>query len=59
MVERGPEKAGVDGSTPPLGTILADVAQLVEQGFRKAQVGGSIPLIGSKFREAGFGTDAM
>ena len=22
MVERGPEKAGVDGSTPPLGTTL-------------------------------------
>ena len=38
--------------------MFADVAQLVEQGFRKAQVGGSIPLIGSKFREAEFGTEA-
>ena len=48
MVEQGTENSRVVGSIPTGGTILADLAHLVERDLAKVEVAGSIPVIRSK-----------
>ena len=48
MVEQGTENPRVVGSIPIGGTIIADLAHLVERDLAKVEVAGSSPVIRSK-----------
>ena len=50
LVEQGTENPRVVGSIPTGGTILADLAHLVERHLAKVEVAGSSPVIRSKIK---------